>query len=83
MCPFVLPIVGGIFACSSVVAFGSVEACSLLMIMVASGRVGDGGRNQKPSGKVLALNSLCHLLDNHQVVEQRISLHTYFSFCFI
>lgn len=44
---FVLHTVGGIFACSDVdVAFGSIDACSPLMIMVTSGRVGDGGRHQ-------------------------------------
>lgn len=44
---FVLPTVGGIFACSNVdVAFSSIGACYPLMIMVTSGRVGDGGRHQ-------------------------------------
>lgn len=46
MCAFVLPTMEGIFACFSVdVAFVSIDACSPLMIMVTSGRVGDGGRN--------------------------------------
>lgn len=76
------PTVGGIFACSSVdVAFGSIDACFPLMIAVASGRVGDGGRNRalwESSG-----SELCLLLDNHQVLEQLISLHPYFSSCFI
>lgn len=44
---FVLPTVGGNFACSHVdVAFGSMDVCSPLMIMVTSGTVGDGGRHQ-------------------------------------
>lgn len=61
MCPFVFPTVGGIFACSSVdVAFDSTDACSPLMITVASGRVGDGGRNQalwESTGSELTLSS--------------------------
>lgn len=61
MCPFVLPTVGGIFACSSVDgAFDSTDACSPPMITMASGRVGDGGRNQalwESTGSELTLSS--------------------------